>query len=103
MKKDVEKFMKNLKGNLSISHFDKEQTVKTSNELLKYVRFTSEYENEDISKKIYSGMRKGGIIELVKTLWEIKTMKEVDLDDFKTYANFSTVKFYLISSFCVCH
>ena len=90
VKQEVEKFMTDLKGNLSIGHFDKEQTAKTSNELLKYVRFTTDYNNEDISKKIFSGMNKG-FAEFVNALWDAKTKEKVDLDDLKKHGNYSTV------------
>lgn len=91
VKQEVEKFMKELNGNLSIGHFDKEQTLKISSELLKYARFTWENSNEDISKKIYSGMSKSGFAELVKILWDLKTKEQVNLDDPKKHANFATV------------
>ena len=104
VKKDVEKLMKDLKGSLHFGHFDKTQTVNTSNELLKYVRYTREYEDEiDISKKIYSGMSKAGISELVKALWDVKTKEKVNLDDPKKHAKFSKVNFHLLQSFvCAC-
>ena len=95
VKKEVEKYMKDLKGSLSIGHFDREETVRISNDLLKYVRFTSEYEgeNKEISKKIYSSMSKAGISELVKALWNVKNKKNLDLDDPKKHANFAEVTF----------
>ena len=94
VKEEVEKLVKELKGTTNIGHFEKKESVKLSKDLLNYVRLTWENETENqkaISKEIYSGMSHAGFMDLVKTIWNVKSKEKVDLDNQNNHANFSLV------------